>query len=96
MTRLLLFNDHISAALFPTKHVCIPRVQQECQRFDSQSYNQPIVTHIFYMLLVEIQQGIVYSNKSTNQMHQSLRFIVRRFNTAQRVSVILMPIIMSL
>jgi len=26
---------------------------------------------------------IMHSNKSTNQMHQSLRFIARRLNTAQ-------------
>jgi hypothetical protein len=44
----------------------------------------------------EVKAQRIYSNKSTNQMHQSLSFIAYRLNTAFHDSGILMPINRSL
>ena len=59
-------------------------------------FNSVPTERIFMNLGFLCPRVIIYSNKSTNQVHQSLRFIARRLNTAHHVSGILMPIIRSL
>jgi hypothetical protein len=60
------------------------------------NYPEESIQQVFVYLGFVSPCIIIYSNKSTNQMHQSLRFIACHLHTAQYVSVILMPIIRSL
>ena len=63
------------------------------------SQNIPVPTLLLRLMLSahlqQVREVVFYSNKSTNQMHQSLRSIACCSNTAQHVSGILMPIIKS-
>jgi len=55
------------------------------------------ISRVVYRLLRSNDGKLtIYPNKSTNQMHRSLRFTAYRLITPQHVSGILMPIIRSL
>ena len=69
-------------------------IQSSDQFFSIRSMSRIFDTACFSFLSLEFVSPCIniYSNKSTNQMHQSLRFIACHLNTPQHVSGFLMSI----
>jgi hypothetical protein len=68
---------------------------------DKSAYHEALYYHLYFRFNYApehpvLKHPFLYSNKSTNQIHQSRSLIACRLNTARHVSGILMPIVRGL